>query len=91
MATGLIRQCLESLNREREAEDQIAISESTPLLAEGSALDSLAFLSFSSDLEERLRALTGKNVALIARALASEDEPFRNVEALERFIVSLYR
>lgn len=87
----LVQQCLESLNRERSPEERIPISEDTPLLGEGSALDSLAFVSFSSDLEDRLRSLTGRNLMLISRALSSEEEPFRSAGVLADFIVSLSR
>ena len=53
----VIQNCLVALNAERGEDEQIAINEETPLLGGESQLDSLAFVSLVSDLEERLRAL----------------------------------
>ena len=49
----LIEQCLTALNAERPDDDPIPIGEGTPLLGGESQLDSLAFVAFVADLEER--------------------------------------
>lgn len=85
----LIRQCLESLNRERPADDRIAISDETLLLYDDSQLDSLQFVAFITDLEGRLAAATGRTVPLIANALTSDEHPFRDVGMLTQYVVKL--
>lgn len=85
----LIRQCLESLNKEREPAERIVADETTPLLAEDSSIDSLEFVAFSSDLESRLVRITGRDVGLISNGLASEDHPFRTVGSLTDFVTVL--
>lgn len=83
----VVCECLASLNRERAADQQIPVSETTALLADGSKLDSLAFVSFATDLEDRLVAATGRDLMLAAAALSSEENPFRSVATLVDHIV----
>jgi len=85
----LIRQCLEGLNAERPEDDQIPIGEDTPLLGGESQLDSLAFVAFVADLEERLQASTGRDFVLVGEFEASESHPFRDVSALTDRIVEM--
>jgi acyl carrier protein len=86
--TKLIFECLEALNLERAPNEQIQISEKTALLSDNSTLDSLAFVSFSTDLEDRLLELTGKDLMLATAALSATDQPFRSVAALADFITT---
>jgi hypothetical protein len=85
----LIRQCLEGLNAERSGEDQIPIGEDTPLLGGESQLDSLAFVAFVADLEERLMDSTGRDFVLVGELDASESHPFRNVSTLADRIIEM--
>jgi acyl carrier protein len=85
----LIRKCLEGLNAERPEDDQIPIGEGTPLLGGESQLDSLAFVAFVADLEERLQASTGRDFVLVGEIDASESHPFRDVSALTDRIVEM--
>jgi acyl carrier protein len=85
----LIQQCLEGLNAERPEDDQIPIGEDTPLLGGESQLDSLAFVAFVADLEERLLASTGRDFVLVGEFDASESHPFRDVSALTDRIVEI--
>lgn len=78
----LIRSCLDSINRERPAGQQVEIDEHTLLLGEDSPFDSLEFVSFSTDLESRLAKSTGRDFALVAAALSAEDHPFEDVGRL---------
>jgi acyl carrier protein len=88
----LIKECLRSLNRERPSEDRINVSDDTPLLTDESQLDSLDFVSLSVDLEERLRALTGRDFELAPSALAEDEHPMRDVGTLAEYILGkLYR
>ncbi len=85
----LIQQCLEGLNAERQGDDPIPIGEDTPLLGGASQLDSLAFVAFVADLEERLQASTGRDFVLVGELDASENHPFRDVSALTDRIVEM--
>ena len=85
----LIQQCLAAANAEREPDDQIEIAEATPLLGGESQLDSLAFVAFVADLEERLYESSGRDIVLVGELDATEDQPFRDVAALADRIVEL--
>ncbi len=85
----VIQKCLIALNAERGEDAQIAISEDTPLLGGESELDSLAFVSLVSDLEERLHEATGQDIVLVGELDPDGDHPFRSVSALADRIVEL--
>lgn len=86
----LIDQCLTGLNAERENDDPIPIGEdTTPLLGGESQLDSLDFVAFVADLEERLQAATGGDFVLVGNLEPSENRAFRNVSALADRIVQM--
>jgi hypothetical protein len=86
---ALIEQCLAQLNAERDGEDPIAIGENTPLLGGESQLDSLDFVAFVSDLEERLQETTGGDFVLVGNLEASEQHAFRDVSSLAERIVEM--
>ena len=89
-ALQAIRGSLESINSERSAEDQIPVSDETALLGRDAALDSLAFVTFVADLEERLRSSTGRDFVLVGEAVAHAGKhPFRSVAALADHIVEM--
>jgi acyl carrier protein len=84
-----IRQSLAALNAERDSAEQIPIREDTPLLGGESQLDSLAFVAFVADLEERLYADTGSEIVLVGELDSTEGHPFRSVAALADRIVEM--
>jgi acyl carrier protein len=86
---GLIRECLNELNAEREQDEQISIGEDTPLLGGDTQLDSLAFVAFVADLEDRLYASSGRDFVLVGELDAVDAQPFRNVSALADRIVEM--
>src|SRR5438128_2067456 len=79
---NLVSECLAAINRERPEHERFEISGSTALLAQDGVLDSLELVSFLTELEARLRKLTGKRLNLASDALTVESQPFRNVDAL---------
>ena len=85
----LIRASLEQLNSERTAEEQIDVGDDTPLLTTDSQLDSLAFISFVADLEDRLYASTEQDFVLVGELDASEGHPFKTVSTLANHIVEM--
>ena len=89
-ALQAIRGSLDSVNSERPAEDQIPVTDETALLGRDAALDSLAFVTFVADLEERLLGTTGRDFVLVGEAVASGGKhPFRSVAALADHIVEM--
>jgi acyl carrier protein len=84
-----IRAALEGLNAERAADEQIEIKEDTPLLATESDLDSLAFISFVADLEDRLQSSTDRDFVLVGELDAPDAHPFRTVSTLADHIVRM--
>jgi acyl carrier protein len=88
-AVAFIQESLEALNSERESDEQIEISERTPLLGGDSKLDSLAFVSFVAELEERLLDDTDEDFMLVGELGPSENHPFRDVAALADHIVGM--
>lgn len=83
----LIRACLDTVDRERPAGERLTLDEHTALLGEGSRLDSLEFVSFITDLESRLAKRTGRDLALVATALSTDDHPFEDVGRLADHLV----
>jgi len=83
---NIIFACLDTLNQERESHEQIKLSEDTELLSDNSDLDSLAFVSFSTDLEERLYTIESIDLMLAGSALNVENNPFRSVRTLADYI-----
>ena len=85
-----IRGSLEAVNSERPAEEQIPITDETALLGREAALDSLAFVTFVADLEERLNGATGQDFVLVGEAVSDGGKhPFRSVAALADHIVEM--
>jgi acyl carrier protein len=84
----LIEECLVALNAERHPDEQIRVSPDTRLLAEGSGLDSLDVVSFSVDLEERIRRLTDRDLDISPAALAEDEHPLRTVTTLTDFLAT---
>jgi len=78
----LVFECLATLNRERPPADQLPVAETTALLSETSTLDSLGFVSFVTDLEDRILTQTGEDFMLASAAMSPSDNPFRTVATL---------
>ena len=85
----LIEQCLTALNAERPDAERIPIGEGTLLLGGESQLDSLDFVAFVADLEERLQASTGRDFVLVGELDGSESQAFRKVSTLADRIVEM--
>jgi acyl carrier protein len=61
----LIQESLESLHRGGIIETAVAANEETSLFGENSDLDSMGFVTFVSDIEERLNRKADKEVFII--------------------------
>lgn len=57
---------------------------------EGGGLDSLALVSFITDLEQTLNDELGLELILAdERAMSSKNSPFKNVDSLTQYILTL--
>ena len=64
-ALQLIQDSLSSLQRVGLIEKEVTVSEDTVLLGTGSALDSIAFVTFVTDLEERLDRESNQEIYIV--------------------------
>jgi hypothetical protein len=85
----LIRESIDDVNAEREAEAVVPFSEDLPLYGIGSPLDSLDFVNFTVGLEERLRKhnVTSPDLAAVLFD-ESAGQPFRSVSSLAEYLSS---
>ena len=86
----VILNSLIELNEELENNPLGSPSKETQLYGGGGALDSMALVSFITDLEEIISEKFDKNIILAdERAMSQKTSPFRSVESLTRYIKKL--
>ena len=84
----IICQCLASLREDLKLDPLGETGASTPLLGNGSDLDSMAVVHLIADLESRLEEAFNKNWILAdERALSRSRSPFRTIGDLSAFII----
>jgi acyl carrier protein len=90
-AVELIQESIVSLRRAGLLERDLAVSEDTVLLGMGSGLDSVAFVTLISDLEDRLSRETGVDQFLVLDDLHgfSADQPSLLVRDLAPYLVDV--
>jgi acyl carrier protein len=72
---------------EEEVGEDIARDPATPLLGEGSVVDSLALVSFLVTVEEQLELTTDRAIRLVDdRAMSKRESPFRTLGTLSDHI-----
>lgn len=85
-----IIECLKELNEELENEALEIPTKDTKLYGGSGALDSLALVSFITDLEERISDEFDVDIVLAdEKAMSQRTSPFRNVESLTNYIEKL--
>jgi hypothetical protein len=81
---------LHDLNEEKGADDKIPVSEDTILMGTGTPLDSLGFVVFVTNAEEKLNDATGMDLSISSDLhLFEDDTPFHTVSTLADYIVTL--
>lgn len=86
----IIIETLVELNEELENESLENPSSKTKLYGANGGLDSLALVSFITDLEEKISDEFDKEIILAdEKAMSAKTSPFRNVESLTLYIKSL--
>jgi len=86
----IIIDTLVEFNEELEHENLKNPNSKTKLYGTNAALDSLALVSFITDVEERISDEFDRDIVLAdEKAMSATTSPFRNVESLTFYIASL--
>ena len=72
-------------------DQEITVRDDTVLLGVGTALDSIAFVTFMTDMEDRLSLETGQEIFLVLEDVHefNYENAYLSAEILARYIVSL--
>lgn len=92
-ALKLMQDTFSSMYRSGMMEDELAVTPGTVILGTGSSLDSLGFVTFISDLEERVSADVGKDHYLILTEIHEEnaEQAFLTAGVLATYIEKITR
>lgn len=87
----LIQESIHGLRRAGLLDHELVVDPSTVLLGMGSELDSVAFVTLISDLEERLSRETGEDLFLVLDDLHefNGENPSLTVRSLAPYLVEL--
>lgn len=87
-AEDLIKESFTSLKRSKFIESDVEMNKNTVLLGQNSVLDSMSFVNFITDLEDRIVDHTGEEFFLVLNNLHefNEDNPHLNVETLVNYL-----
>jgi len=90
-ALQLIQDSLSSLRRAGLVEQEVQVRDETILLGAGSPLDSIAFVTFVTDLEDRLNRASDQELFLVLNDIHefNPDSLFLSAGTLARYIVKL--
>lgn len=90
-ALKLIQDSLTSLRRVGLVEQDVAVNNETVLLGSGSPLDSIAFVTFITDLEDRLNRETNQELYLVLKDIHnfSAGTPHLSAGTLAQYVVGL--
>ncbi len=91
-AQQLIQSSLSSIWRSGLVDKEITAHRDTVLLGTGSELDSMAFVTLMTDLEERLNAQTGKEIFLVMTDIldySSNEDAYLTVHVLAEYLVRI--
>lgn len=90
-ALQLMQDSLSSLRRVGLLEQEVSLHGDTVLLGTGSPLDSIALVTFVTDLEDRLSRETNQEFYLVFNEIHefNADNPFLSVDTLVQYIVKL--
>jgi len=91
LANKLIQDSLNSLHKSGLIEQAIVIQDDTVLLGTGTVLDSLSFVTFITELEDRLSQASGTEIYLVLQDVNefNTDNPYSTVGTLSRHLVNI--
>lgn len=90
-AIQLMKESFASLHRSGLLEQEVELKEDTVVLGSGSVLDSMGFVTFITDLEDRLTRETGKDFFLILSEIHefNIDSAYLSVDILARYVAKI--
>ena len=90
-AFQLIAEAFKTLKETGMLEEDVTLNSETILLGTESPLDSIGFVTFVTELEERIIEETKKDIYLVLDEISeiNVDKPYLSVEALAQYIVKL--
>lgn len=90
-AIQLMKDTFGSLHRSSLLEKEVEVNEDTVLLGSGTELDSMGFVTFVTDLEDRLSRENGEDVYLILSDIHefNVDSSFLSAGILARYVAKL--
>jgi hypothetical protein len=88
---NLMRESIEGLSSSGIVETPFELAEETVIFGSDSPLDSISFVTFITDMEERLGLLTGKDISITLLDIDdfNESDPHLTVKRLADFLVRL--
>lgn len=87
----IIQETFDSLSNSGMINEKITVDNNTVILGKNSPLDSITFITFITDLEDRLCNITGTDCYFVIDEIGSFDinNPYLSVEAIANYMVSL--
>ena len=86
----IIFDAINEVNAYQDENKKLEISDNTEFIGKDSVLDSLDFVNFIVDVEQRINEAFNTNVILMdEKAMSRRNSPFRNVKTLEEYINTL--
>ena len=87
-AMELMQEAVTGLRRAGMIEQELSVREDTPLLGTGSQLDSMGFVTFVTDVEDRIARETGTEVQIVLDEVHefNADNPYLSGGTLARYI-----
>jgi len=84
----LMQDSFNSMQRSGMFEDAVVVNSDTVILGSGSSLDSIGFVTFVSDMEERVSAETGQELYLVLTEIHefNADQAFLSAGTLAQYI-----
>ncbi len=91
LASKLINDSLSSLQRTGLIKQEVTIDKDTVLVGTGSPLDSIAFVTLVTDLEDRLNRETGQELSLVLNEIHefNVNVPYLTAETLSKYVIKL--
>ena len=77
----ILQDAFSSLYRSGMLEQDITIEENTVILGVGSPLDSLAFVTFITDIEDRISSETGREIYLVLNEIQEFNDEEQHITA----------
>jgi len=93
IALGLIKDSFDSLSRSGTIEGQVNMKPDLVVLGSGSPLDSIGFVTFVTELEDRIQAKTNEEHYLVLSDINdfNINNPALTVDVLAQYLVKLVR